>query len=135
MTKVYAQEKKQRYSKAKNHSNVLNVIPWNRVMTKVYAQEKKQRYSKAKNHSEVLKRLRLTRFGWERRRARLRGKAKRKRSSASKKKSRTIEFLHRSDFAMIQRASWSYRLRRMDFPQDPNINLRAAREEIGHRFG
>lgn len=115
--------------------NLGKIIPWERVMKKIYAKETQDRKSKAKNHSEVLKRFRLTRFGWERRRQFKAGRYKRRNSFRQRKKLKEIQYLHRSDFAMIRRCSWSYRLRRTDFPRDGNINLRSAREELGHRFG
>merc|ERR1711865_842623 len=45
-------------------------IPWARVRSRALQSEGKQRTTKNRNHAEVLKRFRLTRFGWERRRAR-----------------------------------------------------------------
>lgn len=113
----------------------MKMIPWQRVMGKVYKQEKKQRISKGRNHAEVLKRFRLTRFGWQRRRARLNGRRKRLRSYASKQNSKKIEFVHRSDMRMIRRTAWFYRLKIRDFPHDNNINLKPSRALTGAHFG
>ncbi|CAJ1351142.1 unnamed protein product, partial [Effrenium voratum] len=60
------------------------LIPHFRNRTNVLKQEIKQRTTKAKNHAEVLKRFRLSRFGWERRRARLRDGKRRRRKWQNK---------------------------------------------------
>lgn len=114
---------------------VMRKIPWNRVMRKVYANEVKNKTSKPKNHSETLKRMRLTRFGWERRRARFNGRWKRRRTFASKKQSKTIQYLHRSNWKMIEKTAYYYRLKIRDFPRDSNINLKPSREIAGSHFG
>merc|ERR1712014_432305 len=91
-------------------------IPWARVRSKVLANEGKQRTTKNRNHAEVLKRFRLTRFGWERRRARFHGWKKRRRSAASKAQSRKIQFVHRTDMLKMIRTATYFKLRIRDFP-------------------
>lgn len=98
-------------------------------------QEKAQRSSKGKPQAEVMKKFRLTRFGWERRRARLRGWRKRNRSWASKRKSRTIEFTHRGDLAKLYRQCYFLRLKVRDFPREINVNLNPKRALLGSHFG
>eukprot|EP00931_Biecheleriopsis_adriatica_P005596 TRINITY_DN107089_c0_g1_i1.p1 TRINITY_DN107089_c0_g1~~TRINITY_DN107089_c0_g1_i1.p1 ORF type:complete len:203 (-),score=24.58 TRINITY_DN107089_c0_g1_i1:104-685(-) len=110
-------------------------IPWGRVKSKVLAQEGKQRTTKNRNHAEVLKRFRLTRFGWERRRARFHGWKKRRRSSASKENSRKIQFVHRTDMLKMIRTATYFKLRMRDFPKDPNPNIRPTRAIVGSHFG
>merc|ERR1719188_2905689 len=107
------------------------MIPWRRVMGKVYAQEVKQRKSRSKNHAETLKRMRLTRFGWQRRRQRYRGRYKHRRLYASKQQSKSIQYLHRSDMKLLHKCSWYFRLKVRDFPRDGNINLKPTRELAG----
>ena len=104
-------------------------------MNKVHASAEKSRKSKGHNHAEVLKRFRLTRFGWERRRAGFHGKKKRLLSYKQKQQTKGITFLHRSDMKMIKRTAWMYKLKLRDFPQNPNPNLRPTRLICGSHFG
>eukprot|EP00747_Dinoflagellata_sp_TGD_P208841 gnl/TRDRNA2_/TRDRNA2_82285_c0_seq1.p1 gnl/TRDRNA2_/TRDRNA2_82285_c0~~gnl/TRDRNA2_/TRDRNA2_82285_c0_seq1.p1 ORF type:complete len:187 (+),score=20.78 gnl/TRDRNA2_/TRDRNA2_82285_c0_seq1:92-652(+) len=115
--------------------HVEKTIPWHRIRRKMQAQEIKQRKSKERNHSEILKRFRLTRFGWERRRARFRGKAKRRRSWLSKRNSRKIEYLHRSDFRKMRNTAPYFTLRVRDLPKDLNINARPERAILPAHLG
>merc|ERR1712151_725900 len=77
------------------------VIPWDRVRRRVLESENKWLNFKHKNHSETLKRFRLTRFGWERRRAGLNSTRRRNWSHAHKKKTRAIDYVHRTDLPKL----------------------------------
>lgn len=114
---------------------VQNMIPWRRVRGRVVAFDMQSRKARAKNHAETLKRFRLTRFGWERRRARLHGKARRNRSWASKRKSRTIEYVHRSDLPKLVRTVPYQRLMVRDPIINRNVNLRPERDILPAHLG
>eukprot|EP00405_Crypthecodinium_cohnii_P009720 CAMPEP_0206436462 /NCGR_PEP_ID=MMETSP0324_2-20121206/10493_1 /ASSEMBLY_ACC=CAM_ASM_000836 /TAXON_ID=2866 /ORGANISM="Crypthecodinium cohnii, Strain Seligo" /LENGTH=190 /DNA_ID=CAMNT_0053903623 /DNA_START=86 /DNA_END=654 /DNA_ORIENTATION=- len=109
-------------------TRVMRTIPWERVIGKVYKHNRNERKSKAKNHAEILNRMRLTRFGWERRRAGFHGRRKHLRSAKRRRRHRSIAYLHRDDYKMIERTEWFFRLKIQDFPQDNNINLKPARK-------
>ncbi|CAJ1377826.1 unnamed protein product [Effrenium voratum] len=110
------------------------LIPHFRNRTNVLKQEIKQRTTKAKNHAEVLKRFRLSRFGWERRRARLRDGKRRRRKWQNKLNAKAIDYVHRADMLKMIRTAVYFKLRVRDFPRDPNPNLREARQMIGSHF-
>mmetsp|Transcript_43751 Transcript_43751/g.81645 ORF Transcript_43751/g.81645 Transcript_43751/m.81645 type:complete len:185 (+) Transcript_43751:37-591(+) len=115
--------------------NVQRVIPWFRVRTNVLKQEGQMRTTKNRNHAEVLKRFRLTRFGWERRRAHLRDGKKRRRSPQQKRNANRIDFVHRHDMLKMIRQATYFKLRIRDFPSDPNPNIRETRAIVGSHFG
>eukprot|EP00434_Breviolum_minutum_P039757 symbB.v1.2.035320.t1/scaffold4725.1/size35780/2 len=52
--------------------DIKRVVNWWRNKRYALEVENRQRTTKNRNHAEVLKRFRLSRFGWQRRRARLR---------------------------------------------------------------
>jgi len=110
-------------------------IPWHHVRGKMLTNQMKQNRQKGKNHAEVLKKFRLTRFGWQRRRARFNGWMKRKRSWLSKRNSRKIDFLHRSDEQKLIRQAWYFRLKYRDLPRERNVNLLPVRAIVGSHFG
>ncbi|OLP81774.1 hypothetical protein AK812_SmicGene37639 [Symbiodinium microadriaticum] len=115
--------------------NLRRVIPWFRVRTNVLKQETKMRTTKNRNHAEVLKRFRLTRFGWERRRAHLRDGKKRRRSPQQKRNTNKIDFVHRHDMLKMVRTATYFKLRIRDFPKDPNPNIKSTRAIVGSHFG
>eukprot|EP00927_Polykrikos_kofoidii_P067658 TRINITY_DN63102_c0_g1_i1.p1 TRINITY_DN63102_c0_g1~~TRINITY_DN63102_c0_g1_i1.p1 ORF type:complete len:245 (-),score=34.78 TRINITY_DN63102_c0_g1_i1:135-869(-) len=115
--------------------NVVKAIPWRRVRSRIVAFDRKQRKSKAKNHADTLTRFRLTRFGWERRKAGLRAMAKRRKSWASKKRARTIEYVHRSDINKLIRTVPYMRLKIRDPAINQNVNLRPSRQLVPAHFG
>ncbi|CAE7236035.1 unnamed protein product [Symbiodinium pilosum] len=93
------------------------------------------RTTKNRNHAEVLKRFRLTRFGWERRRAHLRDGKKRRRSPQQKRNVNKIDFVHRHDMLKMVRTATYFKLRIRDFPKDPNPNIKETRAIVGSHFG
>merc|ERR1719221_2188989 len=76
------------YTKRKKFENT---VPWQHIRTKELENAKKEREAKAKSHKETLKRFRLTRFGWERRKAKFNSRRRRVFSYQSKKRARKIE--------------------------------------------
>ncbi|CAK9100903.1 unnamed protein product [Durusdinium trenchii] len=115
--------------------NIQKVINWPRIKKNVLEVETKQRTTKNRNHAEVLKTFRLSRFGWERRRARLRGGNRRRRSWLDKKNSKKIEYVHRVDMLKMIRTATYFKLRIRDFPKDGNPNYRETRAIVGSHFG
>mmetsp|Transcript_28308 Transcript_28308/g.65646 ORF Transcript_28308/g.65646 Transcript_28308/m.65646 type:complete len:204 (+) Transcript_28308:25-636(+) len=108
-----------------------NKINWPRVREKVKQYQDRNKKDKMRNHSETLARFRLTRFGWERRRARFNGKRKRRRSRAAKMQSKKITFVHRSDWKKVSsRLLPLSRLYTRDWPRDMNLNLHPHVREI-----
>ncbi|CAE7570264.1 unnamed protein product [Symbiodinium sp. CCMP2456] len=101
----------------------------------VLKQVTKMRTTKSRNHAEVLKRFRLTRFGWERRRAHLRDGKKRRRSPQQKRNTNKIDFVHRHDMLKMVRTASYFKLRIRDFPKDPNPNIKSTRAIVGSHFG
>lgn len=72
-----------------------DAIHWNTLkIRKRVAHLEKVKY-KIRAVKSVAGRFRLTRFGWERRRARFNGWRKREMTTAKKKQLRTIEYVHR----------------------------------------
>lgn len=110
-------------------------IPWKRVVTKIRKMEDKSRTSPGRNHNESLARFRLTRFGWERRRAGLRAKDKRNIPWKKKRAHKKIDFVHRSDLFKLERTAINMRLRIRDLPRDTNVNLKACRAIVPAHFG
>ncbi|CAK0870020.1 unnamed protein product [Prorocentrum cordatum] len=118
--------------------DVQKAIEWRRVREREESYQKLRNSAKGKNHKETAKRFRLTRFGWERRRARFHSFKKRQRSWASKRQSRTIAYLHRSDMPKLKKTMWKYRLKIRDFPtmrSDPNPNHLRSRALLPAAFG
>eukprot|EP00928_Gymnodinium_smaydae_P074157 TRINITY_DN57221_c0_g1_i1.p1 TRINITY_DN57221_c0_g1~~TRINITY_DN57221_c0_g1_i1.p1 ORF type:complete len:258 (+),score=27.89 TRINITY_DN57221_c0_g1_i1:67-774(+) len=111
------------------------MIPWRRVRGKVIAQEIKSRKARARNHAETMRRFRLTRFGWERRRAGLRGKKKRKLSREQRLRAKRIEYVHRVDMHKLKKTVPYMRLKFRDFPKDKNPNVRPERLLVPAHFG
>merc|ERR1711860_355287 len=90
------------YTKRKKFSNT---IPWQLIRTKELENAEKERKSKAKSHKETLERFRLTRFGWERRRARFNARRRRNFSYQTKQRVKKIEFVHRADLRKLKRTA------------------------------
>eukprot|EP00435_Cladocopium_sp_Y103_P052619 s1448_g16.t1 len=115
--------------------NIQKVVNWFRIKRYALEVESKQRSTKNRNHAEVLKRFRLSRFGWQRRRSRLRDGKRRRRSWLDKKNSKKIDYVHRVDMLKMIRSATYFKLRIRDFPKDPNPNVRETRGIVGSHFG
>ena len=115
--------------------DIKRVVNWWRNKRYALEVENRQRTTKNRNHAEVLKRFRLSRFGWQRRRARLRDGKRRRRSWLDKKNSKKIDYVHRVDMLKMIRSATYFKLRIRDFPKDPNPNVRETRGLVGSHFG
>uniref|UniRef100_A0A7S0ZPT4 Uncharacterized protein n=1 Tax=Noctiluca scintillans TaxID=2966 RepID=A0A7S0ZPT4_NOCSC len=118
------------------HYNLASQVPWGLIRKREMAKRAKDNRTRQKPHAESLNRFRLTRFGWERRRARLRGWKKRLRSSASKKQSTMIQFVHRHDMPKLNKVSTHLKLKLRDLPlKTRNLNMMASRKLLPAHLG
>jgi hypothetical protein len=90
---------------------------------------------KPKTFTPALDHFRLTRFGWEHRKAGYRGERRRKKTHKGSLLSRQIETLNRRDLRTMRLYFPHMHLRERLSPVDTNVNLRTERELIGRRIG
>ena len=83
----------------------------------------------------ALDRFRLTRFGWQHRRARLHSRERRNMRSYLRKRHRGIGFVHARDMKTMEKYFPHMRLKMRSTPVDTNINLLKARKIVGAHFG
>eukprot|EP00397_Hematodinium_sp_SG-2012_P046448 GEMP01052480.1.p1 GENE.GEMP01052480.1~~GEMP01052480.1.p1 ORF type:complete len:183 (+),score=35.15 GEMP01052480.1:241-789(+) len=110
-------------------------IDFVRIKEKQRALDLMNKKVKLKNHAGVLQRFRLTRFGWERRRAGLHAQRKCRMTRKSKKEARRIDYVHRLDIHKVERCVPSMRLKIRDPPCDMNPNIRPIMRHFPCYFG
>eukprot|EP00929_Paragymnodinium_shiwhaense_P084576 TRINITY_DN45230_c0_g1_i1.p2 TRINITY_DN45230_c0_g1~~TRINITY_DN45230_c0_g1_i1.p2 ORF type:complete len:245 (+),score=34.74 TRINITY_DN45230_c0_g1_i1:85-819(+) len=114
---------------------VSKIFPWKRIREKIVTKTLKYMKRKRSNHKESLRRFRLTRFGWERRKAGLRARAKRHQSYARRTRAKKIAYVHRHDYWKLKKAIPLLRFRVRDLPLDHNFNIKECRQALPAHFG
>jgi hypothetical protein len=110
-------------------------IDWTRIKLKERAMVVQKARKLPRIRKAALDRFRLTRFGWQHRRARLHSRERRNMRSYLKKRHRSIGFVHARDMKTMEKYFPHIRLRMRSTPIDTNVNLLAIRKIIGAHFG
>jgi len=110
-------------------------ISFKDIKTKQRAKDLDNKRVKPKSHTEMKQRLRLTRFGWERRRAGYGTSGRATIARKAKKRYKTTAFVNRVDIHKIERCVLTMKLKLLDLPRDDNPNLMPIRHIFPSWFG